>query len=318
VHEQEIIERFFRAGPARHDVRVGIGDDAAVLVPPAGHELIVTTDTLVCGRHFLADAPAGSVGHKSLAANLSDLAAMGAEPAHACLALTIPGPDAAWLQGFADGFFALAARHEVALIGGNLARGPLSITVQAMGYAPQGAALLRGGARPGDRIFVTGALGDAALGLACLQGRRELSSEILTHCIGRLQEPTPRVEAGVALRGIASAALDISDGLAQDLGRLLSASGAGATVAVERLPLSPQFRQAMAGPDDYRFALAGGDDYELLFTADRGRLPEIARLGDRCGGITQIGHIETEPGLRLELDGARFPLDRSGYDHFSE
>ena len=314
--ERQIIERFFARSLHRPEVVVGIGDDAAVVRPPAGYELVFTTDTLVEDVHFLRDADARMLGHKSLAVNLSDLAAMGADPAYALLSLTLPRVDDEWLTAYSEGFFGLASRYGVALVGGNLARGPLSITIQATGHVPNGRALLRSGARPGDLVFVSGTLGDASTALRYLRGERLLGPGSADYCLRRLHAPEPRVKLGLALRGLASAACDVSDGLAQDLGRILVASGVGASIDVARLPLSES-----AGPRDVwsiRQALAGGDDYELVFTASPARAPEIERSVLPVMPIHCIGVIERQPGLRVQHQGKEWKQPAGGYDHFSD
>jgi thiamine-monophosphate kinase len=304
--EFDLIERFF-AGHDRHrDVLLGVGDDAALLAPPpSGVALAVTIDTLVAGVHFLADGDPQALGHKLLAVSLSDLAAMGASPAWATLALTLPEPDEAWLESFCRGLFELASEHEVALVGGDTTRGPLTLTLQAAGHVPPELALRRAGARPGDAVCVTGTLGDAALALAPPDDLEPGEADFLQQ---RLDRPTPRVATGLALRGLATAAIDLSDGLAADLGHVLEASGVGASLDLVRLPLSPPLRR-LADVGDWTHPLAGGDDYEL-------RLAELETLD--CGvDVTRIGTVEAEPGLRLVApDGSPYTLTRAGYDHF--
>jgi thiamine-monophosphate kinase len=319
--EFDIIRRFFGSPPVRRaDVVLGIGDDAAVLRPPAGQELALTTDTLVEGRHFTADAEAGSLGHKALAVNLSDLAAMGAEPAWFLLSLTLPEADEAWLNAFARGLHALSARFNIQLVGGNTTRGPLSIGVTAAGFVPAGAALTRRGAAPGDRIYVTGTLGDAALAVWIEQGRRPSYMAEHERVAARLNRPEPRIAAGIALRGLATAVIDVSDGLAADLGHVLEASGVGARVQLARLPLSETYRELQARRDiGWEPALAGGDDYELCFTVPAAREAELKRRAAGTGcSITAIGEIESGSGVRLVApDGSDYPLSRAGYDHFA-
>ncbi len=276
--------------------------------------------------HFRVDTDPAALGHKALAVNLSDLAAMGAEPAWAMLALTLPSADETWLEGFAGGFCALAREHGVALIGGDTTRGPLSITVQVQGFAPAGQALRRDGARAGDTIHVTGTLGDAGLALRFAdQAPASLAREDLGWLRGRLDRPAPRVAVGMALRGRARAAIDVSDGLLADLGHILAASGVGATLWLDRLPLSAPFRRGIAalaradgvGEDDLAatVALSAGDDYELCFTA-----AAEAAIGDDVAGTrcAAIGVIEAEPGLRcLRRDGSAWQPASRGFDHFS-
>ncbi len=315
MNEFDLIRRYFAGrGVRRDDVPLGIGDDAALLTPPLSQLLAVTVDTLHSGVHFDAGIPAADLGHKALAVNLSDLAAMGAEPAWATLALSLPQVDEAWLTAFAEGFFALAERHGVQLVGGDTTRGPLSVTVQVQGFVPQEKALTRCGARPGDHVFVTGSLGDAGAGLAIEQGRLEFTGPPADFLLARLHRPTPRVGAGLGLRGLATAAIDISDGLAQDLGHILTASGVGAVLDIDHLPLSNAL--LASGIDrPWRLAVSAGDDYELCFTvpADAG-----LSVSDGLGcPVTCIGRITAEPGQRWQ-DVAGVPCEPPprGWDHF--
>lgn len=312
--EFELIERYF-AGDRRRDVLLGIGDDAAI-VRPRG-DLALAVDTLVAGVHFPPDAPPEAVGHKALAVNLSDLAAMGAEPAWLLLALTLPTAEEQWLDGFSRGLRGLAAEHEMALIGGDVTRGELTLSVQIGGYLPRGQGLRRSGARAGDLIFVSGSLGDAALGLELWQAGERGGAPAIDWLLGRLHHPTPRVALGRALLDLATAAVDLSDGLAADLGHVLAASGVGATVELARLPLSPAFRRH--GPaEPWPLAVAGGDDYELCFTAPATARDRIARQAEALGlALTCVGRIDREPGLRLiDPGGGRWQPAHSGYTHF--
>lgn len=302
---------------AREDVLLGIGDDAALLEVPAGKALAVSVDTLVAGVHFFADVSPESLGHKALAVNLSDLAAMGAEPAWATLALTLPEVNQPWLEDFVRGFARLAAAHGVALVGGDTTRGPLSITVQVHGLVPAGQALRRGGARVGDRIYVTGSLGEAALALKQLMaGAGETLSMELRQ---RLELPQPRVAAGLALRGLAHSAIDLSDGLLADLGHLLSASGVGAGIALQALPLAPVVTDWIAAGGEWDVALAGGDDYELCFTVAADQDDEIQRLSHKLNlAMSCIGMVEEAPGLRvIKPDGQPWHSTVAGFDHFT-
>lgn len=316
--EFELIARYFTHAPSRADVRLGVGDDAAVLGVPPGQELVVTTDTLVAGVHFPERTPPEAVGHKVLAVNLSDLAAMGADPAWVTLAITLPSADEHWLADFSRGFAALARLHGVDLVGGDTTRGPLSITVQAMGLVPAGQALRRSGAGPGDLLYVSGTLGDAGLALAALNGEVLLGGADAEDCLRRLDRPTPRMALGRALRGLASAAIDVSDGLLADLGHMLQASGAGALIELERLPLSAPVRRRVREARDWTLPLASGDDYELLFSVPASRrdaLTEVLRGLDV--EVTCIGRIEAA-GLRLvEAGGRDVAPARLGYDHFA-
>ncbi len=316
LDEFGLIERFFaRGGAARADVVAGIGDDAALLRVPAGAELVAATDTLVAGVHFPADTAPEDIGHKALAVNLSDLAAMGAEPAWALLALTLPEADEEWLAAFARGFHALARRFGVALVGGDTTRGPLSITVQVLGRVPAGAALRRGGARPGDRVYVTGTLGDAALALEGLRGERRLARAALAALRRRLDRPEPRVAAGLALRGVATAAIDVSDGLLADVAHLAAAGGVAVTLWPESLPRSPEYLRAAPSAADWGAALTGGDDYELCFTLVPGMESALETLD--CPA-TAIGVVEAGSGVHCRLgDGSEVHPARPGYTHFS-
>ncbi len=316
MNEFDLIRRYFAGrGVRRDDVPLGIGDDAALLTPPLGQSLAVTVDTLLSGVHFAADIPPADLGHKALAVNLSDLAAMGAEPAWAILALSLPQADEAWLAAFAEGFFALAGRHSVQLVGGDTTRGPLSVTVQVQGFVPQEKALTRRGARPGDHVFVTGSLGDAGAGLAIEQGRLEFAGPPADFLLARLHRPTPRIDAGLALRGLATAAIDISDGLAQDLGHILAASGVGAVLDIDRLPLSDEL--LASGIDrPWRLAVSAGDDYELCFTAPADADRGVADVLD-CP-LIRIGRITCEPGQHwLDAAGQPAELPSHGWDHFA-
>jgi thiamine-monophosphate kinase len=314
--EFELIERFFaRRGAAREDVRLGVGDDAAIVTPRAGTECVLALDTIVENAHFPAGTDARFVGHRALAVNLSDLAAMGAEPAWALLGLTLPSADEHWLAGFSAGLDTLARRFAVALVGGDTTRGPLTATIALAGSVPAGAALLRSGARPGDDLWISGTPGDAAAGLALLQGRLHGQGRARDALVQRFQLPVPRVELGVALRGIATACIDVSDGLAGDLAKLCAASGVGADVESRELPLSAGLC-SVAGPEArLRFALGGGDDYELLFTAPTAHRARLAAL-EAGAVLRRIGAVSETAGVRV--DGAPPERDTGhGFDHFA-
>ena len=320
MNEFDLIRRYFARQPVtRDDVRLGIGDDAAVLAPPPGHELVVTTDLLVSGVHFLPDADPASLGHKALAVNLSDLAAMGAEPAWFLLNLALPAANESWLASFSAGLFELAQRYRVQLVGGDTSRAPqIVIVIEAHGFVPVGQALIRTGAKPGDRIFVTGPLGDAGLALRHRQGKLRLADAEFASCVERMDRPTPRVEEGLALRAIASSAIDISDGLVADLEHILEMSRVGARLELARLPLSQAYRTHLAGVG-WDVALANGDDYELCFTVPPGNLAALEKIKTRFPGITEIGLIESESGLRiLDTAGKPYVPKIIGHDHFSE
>lgn len=314
--EFDLIEYLRRHNPVqRPDVVQGIGDDCARVQVQSGYELAVTTDTLVAGVHFPVDTPPHAIGYKSLAVNLSDLAAMGAEPAWVTLALTLPQADMAWLASFAGGFFSLAKQYGVQLIGGDTTQGPLSITVQAHGFIPQGQAITRGGAKPGDYICVTGFLGEAGLSLL-----KYKNGDISADSRNRLNYPEPRVIAGIALRGIASAAIDVSDGLIADLGHILTQSGVGARMTLEDLPLSAAMLEDQDPAKMYELALTAGDDYELCFTISEQHIERINQLQyDLKLPIKHIGNIQEASGLRIYRSGGQ-PLEiaSGGYEHFSD
>jgi thiamine-monophosphate kinase len=316
--EFDLIHDYFAGLTAsRSDVSLGIGDDAALLRTPDQMELVVSIDTLVSGVHFFADVSPEALGHKALAVNLSDLAAMGAEPAWVTLALTLPDVDESWLKGFAQGFAALAQEYNVALVGGDTTRGPLAVTVQAHGWVPEGRALRRDGAHAGDDIYVTGLLGDAAL---CLLSNRDPNTNNLFETLrDRLERPQPRIAAGLALRGIASSAIDISDGLAADLGHILQASNLGASISLTQIPLSELVSQWLQEAGDWTTVLAGGDDYELCFTADPARRDEIEQISQTLGlSISRVGNIESQRGLRIvQGNGELWQGSVGGFDHFA-
>jgi thiamine-monophosphate kinase len=320
--EFDLIARYFTRAPRAADVVLGIGDDAALIAPGPGQQLVLTTDMLVAGRHFHADVDPARLGHKTLAVNLSDLAAMGARPRFALLACAFPENDPDWLAAFADGFFALADRHGVDLIGGDTTRGPLNLCVTAIGEVPAGAALTRSGARPGDDVYVSGTLGDAALALAAMGGHVSLPEDAFAACRQRLELPEPRVALGLALRGVASSAIDVSDGLVGDLGHIVERSGVGARVDVARLPASPwlaaMLKDGRRSPA-LSCLLAGGDDYELCFTAANPQRERIAALAGSLGlALTRIGKITATGGftVRDETGAAMKALPRA-YDHFA-
>ncbi len=310
VSEFQLIERYFTdAGVPRDDVVWGVGDDAAILSLPAGHELVVSTDTLVAGVHFFADVDPVSLGHKALAVNLSDLAAMGAQPAWVMLALTLPQVDEQWLCGFSQGFSSLACQHGVQLIGGDTTRGPLSITVQAMGFVKQGAAWRRDAATPGDLIYVTGTLGDAGLALQIRERRLPFVQHHCDELLRRLERPTPRNVEALALNGLVNAAIDLSDGLLSDLGPLSSAFNACQRDECNE-QLSSELWQALP--------LSAGDDYELCFTIAAEKQDEVEQQLSQHGLIAhRIGVIDNGPGLRCVLsNGELYQAQQSGYEHF--
>jgi thiamine-monophosphate kinase len=308
--EFELIARLTGAWPCRRaDVLAGPGDDAALLRPPPGMDLAQTVDTCLEGVHFPAGLEPADIGWRCLAVNLSDLAAMGAEPAWGLLSLAWPRADEAWLDGFARGVAALAGEVGLDLVGGDMVRGPLAVTFALTGLVPPGEALRRSGARLGDDIWVTGALGGGAAGLAAL--RRGEPAEAAPFL-----RPTPRLVEGRALRGLASAAIDVSDGLLQDLGHVLAASGVGAMLELERVPCHAA---TPAGEAGLAMALGGGDDYELCFTVPAARRAELEQ---RAAGWAQppvrIGTIRAAAGLELRRDGRQVPAPAAGWDHFRE
>jgi thiamine-monophosphate kinase len=341
-----------RTARTRDDVALGIGDDAALLDVPADRQLVACTDTLVAGVHFLVDTPAEDIGWKALAVNLSDLAAMGAEPAWALLALTLPEADMHFVDRFAEGFAELAGMHGVALIGGDTTQGPLSMTVTVLGIVPRGQALTRGGAGAGDAIFVTGTLGDAAGALRLLrdpglglrrqdaganvgeadgpkgepQERRvsrdsvkQIATSSRSTLFDRLHRPEPRVGAGLALRGVASACIDVSDGLLADLGHVCTASGTGADIDIDALPVSPVLVATFEPAVCRDLALTGGDDYELCFSVPEDRAAEIMTLLAGTGCVaTRIGRMTEGAAVRVtDIRGNVVETPHAGWEHFS-
>lgn len=319
LSEFDLIKHYFSdCGAGRDDVVLGVGDDAALLRIPAGVELAVTLDTLTEGVHFLPGVDPESLGYKALAVNLSDLAAMGAEAAWVTLSLSLPSSDTDWVAAFSDGFCNLARQFGVRLVGGDTTRGPRAISVNAKGFVPAGQALRRSGAQPGDLIFVTGTVGDAGLGLKAI--REQVTVDDPDYLRQRLERPQPRLAVGQALRGLATSAIDISDGLAADLGHILSASGVGAVVDLRRLPCSKSMTVYLERTGDWALPLSGGDDYELCFTLPPAKLAAMDRLAEQfpCR-ITGIGEILSETGLNLRGPIAgEFDLGRTGYDHFAD
>jgi thiamine-monophosphate kinase len=321
--EFELIRRFFvRRDSAVGDPKVllGIGDDAALLDVPKGADLVVSVDTLVAGRHFPEGTDARSIGHKALAVNLSDMAAMGATPAWATLALTMPSAEADWLEKFAAGFLDLADAHAVALVGGDTTRGPLTVSVQILGLVPHGSALRRSGGGAGDMLAVSGTLGDAAAGLASLQAPPMAKlSPATAELVQRFEYPAPRVQLGLAARGIATAAMDLSDGLVGDLPKLADACGLAAHVCVEALPLSKAMRDSVGLSQARDWALAGGEDFELLFAVPANRFSELQGAAQRLNlTLTPIGELRAGAGVTWSLNGQDFAPKVSGYDHFAQ
>ncbi len=319
--EFDLIEKFFARRSARNDVLLGVGDDAALLAVPANRVLVAATDTLVAGRHFLPGAPARSIGHNALAVNLSDIAAMGAEPAWALLSLSLPEAEEAWLGEFAEGLLALADVHRVALVGGDTVRGPLVVTVEVLGLVEPGEALRRSGARPGDLIYVSGWPGESAAGLEALRAGHAFD-DLADPLVRRHLYAEPRVALGRVLRGVASAAMDVSDGLLGDLGKLCAASDVGGTLELERLPVSSALRERHAPESCEQFILSGGDDYELLFTVPPAAELHVDQLQcnlppDARVPVTRIGRIEAGRALRCTRGGVEVRVTSAGYDHFA-
>ncbi|MBX3643269.1 MAG: thiamine-phosphate kinase [Rubrivivax sp.] len=313
--EFELIDRYFTR-PARRAV-LGIGDDCALLAPTPGMQLCVSSDMLVEGRHFLATVAPQRLGHKALAVNLSDLAACGAEPLAFTLALALPRADEAFLAGFAEGLFALADRHGIELVGGDTTAGPLNLCITAFGQVPAGTALLRSGARAGDELWVSGTLGDARAALECFRGTLAVDAAAFEQLRRAMECPEPRVALGRRLRGIASSAIDLSDGLLGDLGHVLRRSGVGARLRLDALPRSAVLA-ALAPPLQQECLLRGGDDYELLFSAPPSRRPDVlAAARDADVPVTCIGLVEAGAALVVvDAAGQPLPVAAGGFDHF--
>jgi thiamine-monophosphate kinase len=318
--EFELIGRYFtrplRPGSA---AVLGVGDDCALLAPAPGMQLATSSDMLVEGRHFLSTVDPQRLGHKALAVNLSDLAACGARPIAFTLALAMPRAEAVFLEGFSRGLLALADAHGCELVGGDTTQGPLNICITVFGELPPGQALLRSGARPGDTVYVSGQLGDARLALEAFRGRLALAGEAFEQVRQAMELPQPRVALGQALRGLASSAIDVSDGLIGDLGHVLRRSQVGATLFADAIPRSAVLRaQTIAWQREC--TLAGGDDYELLFTAPPQQAEAVQAAGRACGvALSAIGRIDAEPGLRLrDADGQALPNEHVAFDHFAE
>lgn len=320
VSEFELIKQHFTHA-APHTL-LGVGDDAALIKPSRGQVLAVAVDMLVGGRHFFMDADPESVGHKALAVNLSDMAAMGAVPRWATLGLALPKADARWVAAMSAGFMKLARRHGVDLIGGDTTRGPLNLCVQIIGEVPSRQALRRDGAKPGDDIWVSGTLGDAALAVAARNKRIKLEPAARRMAQQKLDWPVPRIALGVALRGVARSAIDVSDGLVADLGHICERSGVAAVVAIERLPVSPLMRRYRKASAAQTALLGGGDDYELCFTAAPAKRAAVERAASRTRTrVTRIGRVIRAPEgacsvVVVDGDGLPVAAGRKGFDHF--
>ncbi|HTP98983.1 MAG TPA: thiamine-phosphate kinase [Casimicrobiaceae bacterium] len=321
MNEFALIDRFFKRTVHDPYVRVGIGDDAAIVAPAPGHELAISVDMLVEGRHFLPDADPEALGHKVLAVNLSDLAAMGARPRWALLAGALPEADERWIEAFTRGLFALADRYGVTLIGGDTTRGPRNLCLTIVGELPTGTATRRSGARAGDDVWVSGTLGDAMLALAAIERRTAVDPALLAALRARLERPEPRIALGERLRGVATAALDVSDGLTGDLAHILEASRVGAQIELAAVPRGEALAAKMAGSERelaLSCLLAGGDDYELCFTAAPDARERLAAIASEVQvAVTRIGAITAEPGLVVRDEGGATltPLPRA-FDHF--
>jgi thiamine-monophosphate kinase len=314
--EFDLIARFFQR-PARRSP-LGSGDDCALLAPRPGMQLAVSTDMLIEGRHFLSTVDAQRLGHKSLAVNLSDLAACGAEPLAFTLSLALPLVDEQWLAGFARGMFALADRYDCELVGGDTTRGPLAISITVFGEVPQGQALLRSGARAGDDLYASGSLGDARVALEAFRGTLSLSAPAFESARARMETPEPRVELGMALRGIATSAIDVSDGLAGDLRHVLSLSNVGATLDADAVVTLLDCAKDVEAKSRLEFVISGGDDYELLFTAPPSARSAVQSAATKSGTrVTRIGRIDTELGLRVvDAQGRKIDANFASFDHF--
>jgi thiamine-monophosphate kinase len=319
MHEFELIEQLFaNAGYKRPDVSLGVGDDGAVLQLRDGFDLVVTTDTMVQGVHFFPDVDPRALGHKLIAVNVSDVAAMGAEPCWLSLALTLPEVNEPWLRAFAEGLSETADYYNCQLVGGDTTKGPLSLTICAKGVVPRGKAITRSGAKVGDHVYVTGTLGDAALGLLVEQGQIDISKKHRGHALQRFHYPTARVAIGQALRNIASSCMDISDGLAGDIQHILQHSKVGALIDVSKLPLSQALRDTCSEAQALQCALSGGEDYELLFTVPENKRGSLEILLSPYGvPVTCIGRITGAAGkLELRQNDQPFDYNHQGYRHF--
>tara|TARA_B110000014_G_scaffold262879_1_gene257969 strand:- start:1198 stop:2163 length:966 start_codon:yes stop_codon:yes gene_type:complete len=320
MKEFELIKHFFTDQIVkRKDVLKGIGDDCAIINIPAQQNIVVTTDTLVSGVHFPHDTHPNAIGHKAIAVNLSDIAAMGAEPCWLSLAITLPEVDKGWLQSFCDGVFELCEYYNVELIGGDTTQGPLSITVTAQGMIPEGKSLLRSGAQSGDWIYVTGEIGDAALALKHFYNQVSLSQEYVKPLREKLDRPKARVLAGQAIRDYASSAIDLSDGLVSDLNHICQASNVGANIVLDQLPLSKMMLNSLTFDEATSLALVGGDDYELLFTVSEdnkvGMETALANIGTK---ITCIGQTNKSKILSTTINNEVVPIQAKSFEHFND
>ncbi len=322
MSEFDLINQFFKATAVkRDDVILGIGDDCAILSPPPGKQLAVSTDTLISGVHFPQSTTAEDIGYKSLAVNLSDLAAMGAEPAWVSLAISLPQANDAWLKKFMCGFNELAKQYNLSLIGGDTTQGHLSVTINITGFIDSEKALKRSSAKVGDSIFVTGNIGDAAIGLKAVFNRLDTTGDFSEknkhHCINRLNRPSPRVNAGRLLSDFSVAAIDVSDGLMADLNHICEASGVGALLSLQQIPLSDAALNYYNNKPDWQSVLSGGDDYELCFTCADNQYAEIQALMELNDiDITCIGKVIEDAGIKCLYGNQLITLNPSGYNHF--
>ena len=322
MNEFEIIQQYFASHNgqvSRSDVVIGIGDDAAITEVAAGQQLVSTTDVLIAGVHFPEATDTADIGYKALAVNISDLAAMGADPAWFSLTLSMPNADPVWLEPFSRGLFAIADEFNMVLVGGDTVRGPLVIGVQAFGLVPNGEALLRSNAKVGDAIYVTGNVGDAAVATQSLQGKIKLEPMEQQQVLTKLNRPRPRVAAGKVLRGVANSCIDLSDGLAADLNHILEASGVGATINIDSIPVSTVYKKHIEQLGGLARAMSFGDDYELCFTLPANIDGSSLTKLDLQVAYARVGTIEAEPGLRInDSNGQEIKLNQRGYNHFHE
>jgi len=319
MKEFELIKHFFaEQSVKRKDVVMGIGDDCAVVAPSDNQHIVVTTDTLVEGVHFPNNTEARAIGHKSVAVNLSDLAAMGAKPSWISLAITLPSVDEAWISEFCAGVFELCEFFNVELIGGDTTQGPLSVTITAQGLIPENQYLSRAGAKAGDWLYVTGELGEAALALQHIQGKVSIEEHLVAPLLEKLNYPKPRVLAGEIIREYASAAIDLSDGLISDLGHICQASNVGANIVLDALPLSEKLTDSLLEEDAIHLAIAGGDDYELLFTVSEANKVGVETALSNAGvRLTCIGQLNAMQTITTTLNNKAVPINSTGFEHFS-
>jgi thiamine-monophosphate kinase len=320
MKEFELIKHFFtKQAVKRKDVKLGIGDDCAVLAPIENQNIVVTTDTLVAGVHFPHQTDARAIGHKAVAVNLSDIAAMGAKPSWLSLAITLPEVNEAWINSFCEGVFELCDFYNVELIGGDTTQGPLSITITAQGITPQDSYLKRSGAKAGDWLYVTGELGDAALALQHITGKVDIEAQSFSLIRTKLDYPKPRVLAGQMLREYASSAIDLSDGLIADLGHICQASNVGANLILDALPLSTIMRDSLLNDDAIKLALSGGDDYELLFTVSEDNKVGMETAMSHAGTpVTCIGQLNASHTITTTLNNKSISINTDGFEHFAD